>query len=171
ALEIAAQASVGRRSLERVAGKREMIEPDGAITGSDELPMTELRHRKTLCLPGQRSLVDAALPRDQMRDVGIPEQRDAVGSEILRAVERVGQVVARLAWQPVHQVEVERTDASATEQVDAALDHPQRLDAPNRLLEARSERLHAHACVSCAGRLDNWAPVVGERTRVELDRD
>src|SRR5690606_23924064 len=100
ALEIAAQASVGRRSLERVAGKREMIEPDGAITGSDELPMTELRHRKTLCLPGERSLVDAALPRDQMRDVGIPEQRDAVGSEILRAVERVGQVVARLAWQP-----------------------------------------------------------------------
>src|SRR5690606_11922475 len=113
-------------------------------------------------------MVDPPLARNEMWNMRITEQRNAVGTEVFGPSQRIREIGADLARQAIHQIEIERANAGVAEQLDTALDHAQRLNAANRLLQMRGEGLHAHAGVLRPDRLDHRTPFLGQRAGIEL---
>src|SRR3546814_7283311 len=64
---------------------------------------------------------------------------DAARRQCQRLVDRRVDIGEFLPRQPVHQVKIDRVDVAQAQRRDDALDMRQRLDAPDRLLDVRSE--------------------------------
>jgi hypothetical protein len=102
ALKVAPHPTQHRRLRQRVARQGEVVETDGKITASEQELVPADSLGKALGAAGQRPRIDPALARDQVRHMGISEQRDTVGREIRGQGERIVQVLPRLARQAVH---------------------------------------------------------------------
>ncbi len=171
ALEVAMQPSACRSLRQRIARQGEMVEANRDIAIVEHLVMTERRHAKTRYCPRQRARIDLPLARDHVRDMGIAEQRHALGPIARRQFERFGQIGFTLSGQAVHQVEIERGHARIAQHLHRAVDHAQRLHPTDRLLQFRGEGLYAERGIAGADRADHLAPPIGQRPRIELDRN
>src|SRR5690606_33585798 len=103
ALEVAPQGSSCLGSGQGIGRACEVIEPDRAVARLEEPLMAQLGHAEALFLLGKCTAVDATLAGNQVRNMRVAEQRDTVGTQIGRALDRVGQVVECLPRWAVHQ--------------------------------------------------------------------
>ena len=145
ALEIAVQSSFALALGKRIAGAREVIEPDVPIARAGEHVRGGAALRKSLVAAGQRLFRNEFLVTLHPWHVGVAEQRDPVGPECERALGRIGDGGHSLMRQPVHQIEIDMDDAGLTQSIGGACGLPEALPAADRFLHARLEILHAEA--------------------------
>lgn len=96
-MEVTAQIPFRAGKGEGVAGLGEVVDTDGVVAMPGQYLMTQPRHAKALLLSRERGGVIHALPRDEVRHVGVAEQRNAVRLQSDRSRQAVVEVVLRLS--------------------------------------------------------------------------
>ncbi len=107
-LEIAPQAPLLGCHGERVARQCEMVKSHRRVARPGQALEAECSMFEALPHVGKLAPVDPALTGDDRRQVSIAEQGDALRGEPQRFAERGVKIGARLAWQTVHEVNVQR---------------------------------------------------------------
>lgn len=120
--------------------------------------------------PGQFRRNDAALRLEDVRQVRVVIERDAIGRKLNHLLDRAGKRFARLTRQTVDKVHVNRAEPFGSSAFEHFLGHLERLNAVDGFLHVRIEVLHAQAHAveaRLAKRLD-----LGRRaaSRIDLDR-
>src|SRR5512138_3907989 len=110
-LEAALQLSERLGLREIVARAREVIHSDIEVAGARETPDGERHDLQLRLWRGQVGLRNPALRHEELRQVRVAVQGDAVGAELDHTVERAVEAVERLPGQTVDQVEVHRAEA------------------------------------------------------------
>ena len=107
ALEVAPQRSFFGGDGKRIIRQRVMVETDRLIPRRNEQPMAELCLIELLLGIRQSAAINLPLTRNEVRDVGISEQRDPFWSKPDRFDQGSLQLLRALVRQAVHQVEIE----------------------------------------------------------------
>ena len=93
---------------ELVGGLREVIESDVEIAGGGKFFVRDGKHCQLLLRVGQVApVVEESLRRLDPRDMGVAENREAVGFEAEHVIDRVGKRGRRLQRQTENQIDVD----------------------------------------------------------------
>src|SRR6185295_10368985 len=110
ALEVPVQRSLILRAAYLVIGPREVIQPDVAITRLGQLVNRGSEDAKFLQSLGQESR-EAPLLFLHPRHVSVTEHRDSIRIHLDNLVNRIGEALSRLMWQPVDQIDVDALES------------------------------------------------------------
>lgn len=145
ALEIAVQPALALRDRQFVLWLGEMIHADIDIAGVVQAADAQRQHVELGVGAGQVVFVDAALRLEQVRQVRVMVDGDAVGIGFDDLRQRPVDRHHRLLRQPVDEVDADGAEARLARGADRRQRLFLRLDAVDRLLHVGVEILHAEA--------------------------
>src|SRR5437660_2173006 len=168
--EVAVQTTVFLGPCQIVFRKGEMVHTDVAIAGGAQPFHRQLQQRQTLLRPGQIGARDLTLGLEEGRHVSVAINRDTLRPRRDHGVERVRETRGRLQWQPVDQIEVDRSQSRAATRLDDRQSLGDALHAVDGLLHSRIEVLDTEADAIEAQLRQHRDITVMDVARIELDR-
>ncbi len=128
-----------------VIGQGEVVHADVAVAGNGQLLDGGVQHVQLGRCTGQLPGFDAPLRHEPFRQVGVVEDRQAIGLQADHFLNGAGEPFGRLARQSVDQVQVHRAELQGASRLDQGPRLLQALQAVDGALHGRVQVLHAEA--------------------------